>query len=216
MDQFLGGFFSKMDYAWAQLMHGFCEATGGALNGFFKYYSLLGFKALPLILIGLVLFIFAKTRKNGTAVLIAIIIGALITNVILKNALHRYRPYASGIEDYRLWWQAAGGVVESEWSFPSGHATASFALATGVFLTFDKRYSWSAYIFALIMIVARNYLMVHYLSDVLVGAIVGTLSGVAAYFITNYVFAYAEKNKDKKFWNFFLSFTPFAKRKDDN
>ena len=50
---------------------------------------------------------------------------------------------------------------------------------TAVFLVGDKRWSWTAYIFAILMGVARIYLCVHFPSDVLGGIIVGLIGGIA-------------------------------------
>ncbi len=68
--------------------------------------------------------------------------------------------------------------MESDKSFPSGHTTAAFASMTAVFLVGDKRWSWTAYIFAFTMGIARIYLCVHFPSDVLGGMIVGVIGGI--------------------------------------
>ena len=49
---------------------------------------------------------------------------------------------------------------------------------TAVFMVGDKRVSWTAYIFAILMGLARIYLVVHFPSDVLAGVIVGIIAGV--------------------------------------
>ena len=61
---------------------------------------------------------------------------------------------------------------------PSGHTTAAFATMTAVFMVGDKRVSWTAYIFAILMGLARIYLVVHFPSDVVAGIIVGIIAGV--------------------------------------
>ena len=62
-------------------------------------------------------------------------------------------------------------------SFPSGHTTAAFSTMTALFLMGNKKYSWTAFIFAFLMGLARIYLVVHYPSDVLGGIIVGVVAG---------------------------------------
>ena len=49
---------------------------------------------------------------------------------------------------------------------------------TAVFLVGDKRWSWTAYIFAVLMGIARIYLCVHFPSDVLGGIIAGVTGGI--------------------------------------
>lgn len=56
------------------------------------------------------------------------------------------------------------------------------------------------------MCVARVYLVAHYATDVIGGILVGAVSAVAAYFITKLIFFLLEKNKDKKFCAWCLSF----------
>ena len=45
------------------------------------------------IALAIILLIPKKTRRAGIAALIALAVGALITNVALKNVVERIRPY---------------------------------------------------------------------------------------------------------------------------
>jgi undecaprenyl-diphosphatase len=61
----------------------------------------------------------------------------------------------------------------SQWnSFPSDHACIYFALATVIFFS-NRRWGLFAYICAAVVSSTRIYLGIHYLSDVLAGAILG-------------------------------------------
>ena len=73
--------------------------------------------------------------------------------------------------------------TESDKSFPSGHTTAAFGACVPVFLLGNKRVSWTALLFGLLMGIARIYLCVHYPSDVVAGFLVGTLAGCCAVII---------------------------------
>ena len=63
---------------------------------------------------------------------------------------------------------------------PSGHTTAAFASMVPLFILGNKRWSWTALLFAFTMGIARIYLVVHYTSDVIGGLIVGTFAGIIA------------------------------------
>ena len=97
----------------------------------------------------------------------------------MKILIARSRPYADESSIFYQLWLLVGQNVESDKSFPSGHTTAAFASMTAVFLVGDKRWSWTAYIFAFTMGIARIYLCVHFPSDVLGGMIVGVIGGIA-------------------------------------
>ena len=55
------------------------------------------------------------------------------------------------------------------------------AAMTAIFLTCNKKYSWLGFLFVLLMGFSRNYLMVHYPSDVVAGMLVGLVSALLAY-----------------------------------
>lgn len=93
----------------------------GWLNPIMRAITSLGNAGLFWILLALVLLSFKKTRKIGLACAVSIAIGALITNLILKNWIARIRPYEA-LESLSI-------LVSKphDFSFPSGHSTASFA-----------------------------------------------------------------------------------------
>ena len=63
------------------------------MDGFWKTITHLGDAGWFWIILGIVLLIPKTTRKAGIAALAALAIGALITNVALKNIIARIRPY---------------------------------------------------------------------------------------------------------------------------
>lgn len=103
------------------------------------------------------------------------IVSAIITQSV-KRAVNRKRPF----ETYSFIIKRddeSGGL-----SFPSGHTSAAFATATSVALRYRKWYFVTpAYIFAGSVAWARMYQGVHYPSDVLAGAFVGTASAWLSY-----------------------------------
>lgn len=60
-------------------------------------------------------------------------------------------------------------------SFPSNHALAAFALATGIFLV-NKKWGYVAYAVAILIALLRVAVGVHYISDIVAGAALGILS----------------------------------------
>ena len=105
-------------------------------------------------------------------------IGAIAVNLWLKVVIARPRPYADPQSIFYPIWLAHGSHMESDFSFPSGHTNAAFAAMVPVFCLGNKRWSWLALVFAVLMGISRIHLMVHYPSDVLCGAITGTIAGI--------------------------------------
>ena len=173
--------FAAFDQSMAVLVHKLYDIGGGFFTPFFEIISELGHGGIPLIILSLIMMLFSRTRRYGTAMLFGLAIGALITNCCLKILIARARPYSDETQAffntdlYQKLWMTVGQNVESDKSFPSGHTTAAFASMTALFLTGNKKYSWAAFIFAFLMAVARIYLVVHFASDVLAGIAVGVL-----------------------------------------
>lgn len=115
--------------------------------------------------------------QKGLEIGAGVVLNTAITQT-MKIVIKRERPYVT----------YSGSVYKymdvSTHSFPSGHTSSIFALATGMAYTFPKWYVIvPAYSIAGITAYSRMYLGVHYPSDVLSGAAIGIASGV----ITHYV-----------------------------
>ena len=175
--------FATFDQSITLAVHELYNFGGGFFTPFFEFISLFGKGGLPLITISLILLLFKPTRRYGTAMALALAVGALITNCALKPLIARPRPYADESSIFYQLWLLVGQNMESDNSFPSGHTTAAFASMTAVFLVGDRRWSWTAYIFAVLMGIARIYLCVHFPSDVLGGIIAGLIGGFVGTFI---------------------------------
>jgi undecaprenyl-diphosphatase len=110
---------------------------------------------------------------------------ANMTLVLLKRRFRRPRPcdeaphpalraYSSGFLTY---------VPSDRFSFPSGHSMNAFALGAVLALTFP----WAAPAILLVagtIAASRFILGLHFLSDVLVGSLLGALIGAASYALT--------------------------------
>ncbi len=94
---------------------------------------------------------------------------ALTTATILKIAVQRERPKAAHPADI-IERDHAGAL-----SFPSGHTTSAFSAATAISLTYRKWYVVApAFLYAGLTGYSRMRLGMHYPTDVLAGALIGS------------------------------------------
>jgi len=185
------------------VFHFFGSMQCGFLTAIAKFFTNFGDEAfvIPMAVLGVVLCFFKKTRKFGFALIFAIAIGTIVTNVVVKPMALRVRPYNTLQDnaDYWAWYLGAGQLSESDYSFPSGHTTAAFEMAVSMCLCFasekKKKIAWIFPVIALCTMGSRVYLMVHYASDVLCGFVVGTLAGVIGFFLSKLVCMIFEKVK---------------------
>lgn len=136
--------------------------------------SHLGDGALLWIILAVVLFLMAGTRRIGRDMIVAMIVALIIGNLIVKNVIGRVRPY----DVYTM----LQPLVDrpSDWSFPSGHTMHSFAAATVLFLH-ERKAGIAALLLAAGIGFSRLYNMVHYPTDVLAGMLIGIVIAVLVY-----------------------------------
>ena len=197
----------KIDSAFAAfdlwVFHLFGSIQCGFFTALAKIFTSFGDEAfvIPMAVLGVVLCFFKKTRKYGFALIFAIAIGTIVTNVVVKPMALRIRPYNTlqANADYWKWYLGAGMLSESDYSFPSGHTTAAFEIGISMFLVFmsekKKKIAWIFPCIAVFTMCSRVYLMVHYATDVLCGLVVGSLAGVMAFFLSKLVCKLFEKVK---------------------
>ena len=124
---------------------------------------------------GLIWFILGATLAivdNGRweSWLICALLGPLAIglNYLVKRAVRRPRPVLEGLPPL--------GGAPSSLSFPSAHATSSFAVATAM-CRVDPATA-AAFLVAIALSLGRPYLGMHYPSDVLAGAVIGVVLGL--------------------------------------
>lgn len=139
------------------------------LTPFFKFVTTLGNTGAIWIVLSVLLLCLKKTRKIGITSATSLLTSFIFNNLILKNVFARTRPYE---------------VIEGlnaliphphDFSFPSGHTAASFAVAAIIFLTMPKKYGIPALILATLIAFSRLYLGVHYPTDVVFGMLSATI-----------------------------------------
>lgn len=143
------------------------------LDPFMKFYTQLGNTGMLFIALGVLMLFFKQTRKAGFSALCAMLIGLIVVNFTIKPLVSRPRPWLV-IEDF------ANLVPERDPnSFPSGHTNAAFAFALAVCMAAPKRWMKPAAVAAaVVMGLSRLYVGVHFPSDVLAGAVIGSLCGL--------------------------------------
>ncbi len=97
---------------------------------------------------------------------------AMAVSTGLKSLLGRYRPEM--LFKYNLYGFHFLSTKFSAHSMPSGHTTRAFAAAVGLSIIF-RRLTLLFVALAILVGASRLVLQMHYLSDVLCGALIGTL-----------------------------------------
>lgn len=150
-------------YLWARL----CRLVSRTADGFFYPF------------LGLALWFFGGVQGQLFASTLSL--GFLFERplyLILKKGLKRNRP-AEALPDFKSFI-----IPSDQFSFPSGHTSGAFATATALAMFFPDTipivYGWAAMVG-----VSRVTLGVHFPTDTLVGAAMGTLISLfTGYWIT--------------------------------
>ncbi len=106
----------------------------------------------------------------------ALLLTSTLVNGVIKPVVARPRP------DGRVAASSLVAAVTSRtqgYSFPSGHAASAAAGAVGLGCMLRRRRAW-VWALALLIAASRVYLGVHYVSDVVVGLVVGWAVAVFA------------------------------------
>lgn len=119
-----------------------------------------------------------KGGRRGQIVALILVVTVLISDqlssTVIKTLVGRLRPCQELI-DVRLLVNCGSGK-----SFPSSHAVNNFAAAV-VLIGFFRRYWYIFLAIASLIAYTRVYCGVHYPSDVLAGAVIGSIIGLLCY-----------------------------------
>jgi len=91
--------------------------------------------------------------------------------LVLKRKIRRLRPF--GIERRHTW------LLSDQWSFPSGHTISAFAVAVSLGIFYPHLKPW-LFLSAAMIGMSRIMLGMHFLSDVVAGAVLGAGLGEMA------------------------------------
>lgn len=151
------------------------------LNVFFINYTFMGDGIFAVCLIALMFFYF-KRKQAGFALLYAFLISGLAAQ-LLKNLFNSPRP--------KLYFEPGtylnfidGVTLSGSSSFPSGHTATAFAIATVLVLMMKNKNGQLLILMAAALVgYSRIYLAQHFLLDVIAGALLGTVSGILAFYL---------------------------------
>lgn len=139
--------------------------------------------------------LFLAYRKIGLKAAVLFLVFVVLTVVIadtisvyaLKETVQRYRPshHALLMDKLHYYYQGNNNYYQGgQYGFVSSHATNFFVISCCFAFVFFKTYPKTVYLLffcALIICYSRLYLGVHYLTDILGGALLGTIIAFLTY-----------------------------------
>ena len=142
------------------------------LTPFVTVLTHLGDSGFIWIVLTVLALMIARTRTTGVLMACSLLLNTLCNNVLLKNMVARTRPY-----------EVVPGLVrvieaQTDYSFPSGHTGCAFAAAVVVFIRCPRRVGVPVLLFAVLISLSRLYVGVHFPTDVLGGALIGTAAAL--------------------------------------
>ncbi len=142
------------------------------------------------VVLSIVLLVINKTRKVGAASAVSLILTFVVVNVGIKNLVARTRPY-----------EVIDGLVslvgkQSDFSFPSGHSAHAFAVGVVILIMMPRKIGVPIFVISVLMAFSRLYVGVHYPTDVIAGAFLGTLMALVGVYVVNKICdKWHERNK---------------------
>lgn len=134
-------------------------------------------------IIGLALFLRTRTRAEGDGgrtTLLAWFSAGLIAEDIVKPLIRSPRPTGNAVLRPQLFVLGTAPGPKSL-GMPSGTAAMCFAAALCIWIYFGRRAGIAAFLAATLIAASRVVAGVHWPTDVLVGALVGLLTGFGFY-----------------------------------
>lgn len=163
-------FFSGASYQGNPAVHGIGHVLSGTNTGLFIAAVPISFYVAGLI---------HKDNYSSNTALLAgeAVVNAEIVTIAMKDLAHRLRPIDVGPKGNfsDTWFESSNRSVGGFGSFPSGHTSAAFAVAT----VFAERYRthrwvpWVAYGLAGVVGLSRLNVQAHFPSDIFFGAALG-------------------------------------------
>ncbi len=156
------------------ILYGIQDTLGNPFfDAFLPYFTFLGEAGALWVVIGVCMLFSRKWRFWGMCLLASLLCVLIFNELGLKHLVGRVRPYIA------LGYDTLHFFAPTSYSFPSGHAGCAFTAATIIAFSPAKK-GWKALVWVVAIAIAfsRLYLFVHYPSDVLVGAVLGTIYAI--------------------------------------
>ncbi len=176
-----------------QILHWFQSLHTPIMDKLMVAFTMLGEAGAVWIALAIILLCTKKYRMCGATMAVSLILSLIFCNGIMKPIIHRSRPFWI---DETL---CANLLVAqpTDFSFPSGHTSASFSAAVALF-TRNKKLGIPAIVLAILISVSRLYIGVHFPTDVLVSVVLGTIYGILANLIVKFLCKLYDKKKAEK------------------
>lgn len=157
------------------------------------FFSYLGTLRAGAVILSLFFWMKKETRSIALILISAVLLSTCLTWLI-KEIIDRPRPYIElglTVADTLI-------LTDPTASFPSGHASTAFTTAAVAGYYFRK-WMVPALFLASIAGLSRIYLLVHYPSDVLAGAVIGIMSAIFVIYAYERLIRIKQRNeKDRK------------------
>ena len=175
-----------LDWIQAHLQSGFMDVA-------MPLITLLSEDGIFWMILATILLLFPRQRRTGLGMWLALAMGLVICNMILKPLVGRMRPY-----DFQ---ELYNGVTIkllidglSDNSFPSGHTIAAFEACVAL-LCGNKKLGVPAVIMAFLVAFSRLYLYVHYPTDVIASIVLGSILAIIGYWLAGKIVKPVKKRK---------------------
>ena len=157
------------------------------LDIFFKYITYLGDGLTALLIVILLLII---RLDYGLISAIGLALSAMITQILKRFIFGEVpRPFLVFKEqiDVGQWHLIDGVEMHQFYSFPSGHTTSIFGICILLSLIINQRkYNYGLFMIALLVGFSRIYLSQHFLMDVFIGSLIGSMMTIFTFLFLRY------------------------------
>lgn len=141
---------------------------------------------LPLAAFILIVLLYKKKWRESILILLAIVLVVTLCDQfashVCKPIFTRFRP--THHPDFMDQVKTVFGYRGGKYGFISSHAANAFGFATYMSLLFRYRlFTWTIFLWAVLTAYTRVYLGVHFISDIVPGAIAGVFFGGLVYWL---------------------------------
>lgn len=160
------------------------KLTGNpVVDVFFKYFTHLGDGLVAIVIAAIILLLNAR---NGIYVLTTYLVSGITTTILKKHIFDIDRPhfvFHEYLYHYKVNYIEGVDMLGMR-SFPSGHSTSAFAIFISLALiTENKILKFTFFLIAFLAAFSRTYLSQHWLVDITVGSLIGTIAAIIFYFV---------------------------------